>query len=205
MSYEPDPTLPARATTHSADMRPTASSPTDDRALAEALLLRGEERAFRELYRRHTPALYPVVLRMLGGHEADAQDVLQETWVRASLKLSSFRWESSLRTWLTGIALNRARELLRRRSRRPTSELDGVPEPAVPPSRDGDRIDLERAIATLPDGSRTVLVLHDIEGFTHEEIGRHLKISAGTSKSQLFAARRALRARLQRRQELPYA
>ncbi len=186
-------------------MRPTATLTADDRALAEALLSRGEERAFRELYRRHTPAMYQVVLRLLGGSEPDAQDVVQETWVRASLKLGDFRWESSLRTWLTGIAINRARELLRKRSRRPLVLLEEVPEPAVPPPPHLDRVDLERAIASLPDGSRMVLVLHDIEGFTHEEIGHRLGISPGTSKSQLFAARRALRARLTRRQESPHA
>ncbi|HUK63349.1 MAG TPA: sigma-70 family RNA polymerase sigma factor [Dongiaceae bacterium] len=182
-----------------------ATPPADDRALAEALLSRGEERAFRELYRRHTPVLYQVALRLLGGSEADAQDVVQESWVRASLKLGDFRWESSLRTWLTGIVINRARELLRRRSRRPMTALDDAPEPAVPPPPHLDRVDLERAIATLPDGSRMVLVLHDIEGYTHEEIGHQLGISPGTSKSQLFAARRALRTRLTRRQEQPHA
>jgi RNA polymerase sigma-70 factor (ECF subfamily) len=98
-----------------------------------------------------------------------------------------------------------SREVLRRRSRRRTSDLDSAPEPAAGPSPDGERVDLERAIATLPDGSRAVLVLHDVEGFTHEEIGRRLKIAVGTSKSQLFAARRALRARLDQRQELPHA
>lgn len=205
MIDEPEATLPAPDATKSVDMRPAATPTADDRALAEALLSRGEERAFRELYRRHTPALYQVTLRLLGGAEADAQDVVQETWVRASLKLGGFRWESSLRTWLTGIAINRARELLRRRSRRPMVELDEIPEPGVPPPPHLDRLDLERAIATLPPGSRMVLVLHDIEGFTHEEIGHQLGITAGTSKSQLFAARRAMRSRLTRKQEQPHA
>ena len=186
-------------------MRPTPIAPADDRMLAEAVLRDGEEPAFRELYRRHTPALYQLALRMLGGSEADAQDVIQETWVRATTRLGGFRWESSFRTWLIGIGLNRARELLRRRSRRPTVELDELTLPHAPASRDGDRVDLERAIAGLPDGSRAVLVLHDIEGFTHEEIGRQLGIATGTSKSQLFQARRALRARLGTGQETPHA
>jgi len=173
--------------------------------LAEAVLRRGEESSFRELYRRHTPALYQLALRMLGGSEADAQDVIQETWIRATTRLGGFRWESSFRTWLIGIGLNRARELLRRRGRRPMVELDEYNAPLAPPAADGDRVDLERAIALLPDGSRMVLVLHDIEGFTHEEIGRRLGIASGTSKSQLFQARRALRARLGPRQETPHA
>lgn len=186
-------------------MRPTPPSAAGDRDLAEALRVEGDERAFRELYRRHTPVLYQLALRMLGGEPADAEDVVQDTWIRATAKLDTFRWESSLRTWLVGICLNMSREVLRRRSRRPTGDLASVPEPAAAPVRDSERMDLERAIATLPDGCRAVLVLHDVEGFTHEEIGRRLKIAIGTSKSQLFAARRALRARLDRNQELPYA
>lgn len=186
-------------------MRPTATSPAEDRVLAEALLSRGDERAFRELYRRHTPALYQLALRVVGGNDADAQDVIQETWVRASAKLDGFRWESSLRTWLTGIALNLSREVLRRRARRPTTELTEFNEPVSRPLQLGDRMDLERAIAALPPGSRMVLVLHDIEGYTHEEIAQRLRISAGTSKSQLFAARRALRARLTKAEGMPHA
>ena len=177
-------------------MRPTPSSPADDRSLAEAIQLRGDERSFRELYRRHTPALYQVALRMLGYQEADAQDVVQDTWIRATSRLDGFRWESSFRTWLIGIGLNLSREVLRRRARRPVTELTEAVAPSIPPPRLGDRVDLERAIAELPDGSRTVLILHDIEGFTHEEIGAQLGIAAGTSKSQLFQARRALRSKL---------
>ena len=186
-------------------MRPMPDPSADDRDLATALMEGGDEAAFRILYRRHTPALYQIVLRMLGGSEADAEDAVQDTWIRATTRLTSFRWESSFRTWLVGIGLNRAREVLRRRGRRPTTELDEANGHHAPPVRDGDRLDLERAIACLPDGSRAVLVLHDIEGFTHEEIGRRLKIAAGTSKSQLFAARRALRARLHTGEELPHA
>lgn len=186
-------------------MRPTASTTADDRALADAVMLRGDERAFRELYRRHTPALYQLALRIVGGSEADAQDVIQEAWIRATTRFGQFRWESSLRTWLSGITINLSREVLRRRARRPTTALDDAPEPSVAPLRVGDRVDLERAIASLPPGSRMVLVLHDIEGYTHEEIARRLKVTAGTSKSQLFAARRALRARLNQRESVPNA
>jgi RNA polymerase sigma-70 factor (ECF subfamily) len=173
--------------------------------LADAVMLRGDERAFRELYRRHSAALYQLALRIVGGSEVDAQDVIQETWVRATTRLGQFRWESSLRTWLSGITINLSREVLRRRARRPTMSLDDAPEPSVAPLRVGDRVDLERAIAALPPGSRMVLILHDIEGYTHEEIARRLKVTAGTSKSQLFAARRALRVMLQHRESIPNA
>lgn len=164
-----------------------------DRALAEAIVLHRDETAFRELYRRHTPRLMQLVLRIVGGREADAEDVVQETWIRAVEKLDGFRWEAAFSTWLTGIGLNVARGLLRRQGRWELPLEPGGPEAWRPPAPDGERIDLERAIATLPAGYRTVLVLHDVEGYTHEEIGERLGVSAGTSKSQLSHARRALR------------
>jgi RNA polymerase sigma-70 factor (ECF subfamily) len=186
-------------------MRQTPHSSADDRSLADAVAGTGDERAFRELYRRHTPALYQLVLRMLGGVSADAEDVVQEAWIRAVRQLAKFRWESSLRTWLSAIGLNLAREVLRRRARARTEEYDERLELHAPPVRDGERIDLERAIARLPNGYRTVLVLHDVEGYTHEEISRQLQIAVGTSKSQLFDARRAVRSLLQSRSEASHA
>jgi len=183
--------------------RPSASP--DDRQLADAVVQGGDERAFRSLYRRYTPMLYPFVLRVLGGSVADAEDVVQETWVRAVKQLGKFRWESSLRTWLTAIALNLSREVLRKRGRDRTEEL--TPDHVLParPGRVHERLDLESAIARLPSGYRTVLVLHDIEGFTHEEISQQLGVAVGTSKSQLFDARRAMRALLQPAAETGHA
>ena len=173
--------------------RPSTSP--DDRALAE-LVASGDERAFRTLYRRHTPLIYPFALRVLGGSVADAEDVVQETWVRAVRQLGGFRWESSLRTWLTAIALNLSREVLRKRGRSRTEELQDGMAIEARPVRLNEKMDLERALARLPEGYRTVLVLHDIEGFTHEEISQQLSIAVGTSKSQLFDARRAMRSLL---------
>jgi RNA polymerase sigma-70 factor (ECF subfamily) len=164
-----------------------------DRDLAGLLLQDGDENAFRELYRRHTPRLYQFVVRMLGGAEAEAEDVVQETWIRAAERLDGFRWESQFATWLTGIGVNLCRDRLRRDARRQELQpLDGV-EPHTRASQHEERIDLERAIALLPAGYREVLILHDIEGFTHGEIGERLGIAEGTSKSQLFFARRAMR------------
>ena len=168
-----------------------APEPTD-RDLSDRIVREGDEAAFRVLYRRHTPALLPFVLRVLGGSEADAEDVVQDTWVRAVRALPRFRWESSLRTWLLGIGLNRAREILRRHARSPAPAPEHV-EPWVPPPPTGERLDLERAIACLPDGYRTVLLLHDVEGFSHPEISERLDIAIGTSRSQLHHARRTLR------------
>jgi RNA polymerase sigma-70 factor (ECF subfamily) len=177
-------------------MRRDRARAATDRQLAEALLLQGDERAFRELYRRHTPRLFQFVLRLLGGVENDAEDIVQETWIRATQKLEGFRWESNLSTWLGGIGLNLCRDLWRRRNGREL-EFELAAEPVQPGIAHAERIDLERAIARLPSGYRTVLILHDLEGCTHEEIGRRLGIAAGTSKSQLSSARRAVRTLLQ--------
>ena len=163
-----------------------------DRVLADRVLTTGDEAAFRELYRAHTPRLYSFVLRILGGDERDAEDAVQETWIRAVEGLGSFRWEARFGTWLVGIGLNVSRNHIRRRTRRREVGEDAAPAPARR-RPDDERIDLERALGLLPPGQREVVVLHDVEGWKHREIGDRLGISEGTSKSQLFAARRALR------------
>jgi RNA polymerase sigma-70 factor (ECF subfamily) len=165
-----------------------------DRELGDLVIQEGDEDAFRTLYRRHTPPVYQFVLRLVGGNVQEAEDVIQETWMRAARGLEGFRWKSALRSWLSGIALNRVRELARKR-KRSLVEVEGewereVPGPAPDP---GERMDLERALELLPPGFRTVLVLHDVEGFTHQEIGSQLGITDGTSKSQLHGARKAMR------------
>jgi RNA polymerase sigma-70 factor (ECF subfamily) len=165
-----------------------------DRTLAQRVLDVGDELAFRQLYRRHSPYLYQFVIRVLGGNETDAEDVIQETWIRAVDGLSGFRWDSELRTWLGGIALNLCRGIFRRRDRdwlrlEPCTESGAAT--TQPPA--DVRIDMERALARLPDGYRTVLVLHDVEGFRHDEIASALGTTTGTSKSQLHRARRAVR------------
>jgi RNA polymerase sigma-70 factor (ECF subfamily) len=177
-------------------MRRIGSGPATDRELADRLLDHGEESAFRELYRRHTPRLYQFVLRLLGGIETDAEDVVQETWIRAADRLRDFRWESAFSTWLIGIGVNRCRDRIRRRNRAAEVPADSAPPAVTPARRHEERVDLERAIALLPAGYREVLLLHDVEGFTHGEIGQRLGIAEGTSKSQLFFARRAMRSLL---------
>lgn len=169
-----------------------------DRWLADALLAEGNEQAFRELYRRHTPRLYQLVLRLLGGLDAEAEDVVQETWIRATEGLADFRWQSQFATWLTGIGLNLCRDRLRRAVRRAEVLDPQLPMPAVAPVRVEEKVDLERAITQLPTGYREVLILHDLEGFTHTEIGSRLGIAEGTSKSQLFFARKTMRRLLTR-------
>ncbi len=163
-----------------------------DRELAVQILT-GDEAAFRQMYRRHTPRLFALVLRFLGGHEADAEDVVQEAWLRATERLGQFRWEAAFGSWLAAIALNLAREHIRRLGRRREVDWPEEEPPAVEPLDRLDARDLERAIGALPQGYRAVLVLHDVEGYRHEEIADLMGVSVGTSKSQLFHARRAVR------------
>ncbi len=176
----------------------------EDRPLASAVAASGDEAAFRTLYRRHTPALYRLALRLGGGDEPWADELVQRTWIRAVEGLGGFGWRSALSTWLGGIAVNCARELWR--EGRLGADLDAVeaagglgalPGPRLVPPSHEDRIDLDRAIERLPAGYRHVFVLHDVEGYTHEEIARLLGIDAGTSRSQLSHARRRLRASLE--------
>jgi RNA polymerase sigma-70 factor, ECF subfamily len=161
----------------------------DDRHLVAEYLMRRDEDSFVQLYRAHTPALFRMAGRLGGWPPADGEDAVQETWLRAARSIGRFRFESTLRTWLTSVLINCVHES-RRRKKESTDEL---PDSPAPSRSIGLEIDLERAVASLPSGMREVLVLHDIEGFTHEEIAGLLGVHAGTSKSQLFMARRKLR------------
>ncbi len=149
-----------------------------------------DEASFRALYARHSPALYALALRLLADRTHDAEDVLQECWIRAVARLRDFAWQSQLRTWLTAILVNCCRELWR--SSR--EEIDVEETELSAPNEDvGTRIDVASALARLPTGYRAVLILHDMAGFTHEEIADQLQIEPGTSKSQLSRARQAMR------------
>jgi RNA polymerase sigma-70 factor (ECF subfamily) len=156
----------------------------------------GGEAAFRELFRRHTPHLLQFVSRVLGTSGADAEDVVQDTWLRAYPALVTFRNESAFSTWLCSVGLRAALDSMRRGKRRSAEFVfdDDDAPPELPHHE--DRMDLEMAIAALAPGYRTILILHDVEGFTHEEIASQLGIAPGTSKAQLFKARRVMRALL---------
>ena len=167
-----------------------------DRDLAEDVLARGDTAAFRELYRRHTPRLLGFVTRLLGRPTPESEDVVQECWIRACTSLERFRWDSTLGTWLLAIALNVVRDHLRRNARSHDVTVAEMPDRPGPIVALDDRIDLERAIAMVPDDFRLVLVLHDVEGMKHKEIAAQLDIAPGTSKSRLFSARRQVRAAL---------
>jgi RNA polymerase sigma-70 factor (ECF subfamily) len=168
----------------------------DDLSLAQRIVAGRDPVAFEQLYVRHTPMLYAVALRFTCNSH-DAEDAVHDTWVRSVSALSKFRGASTLRTWLTGVLLNRLREGSRARVHEP---LDEWTEPAgsapVRLPRDIDPIDLERAVQAMPLRYREVLLLHDVEGFTHDEIGGMLGIEPGTSKSQLARGRGWLRTHL---------
>jgi RNA polymerase sigma-70 factor (ECF subfamily) len=161
-----------------------------------AAVLGGDGRAERELYDRHVDRVYRLAFRM-AGDDTLARDFTQDTFVRAFDRLADFRGDSSLATWLhaiaTSVVLNGLKKVKRIRSREVSDE--GMPDVAVT-RREAEpdlKLRLARAIDALPNGYRMVFVMHDVEGFTHEEIGTALGIQAGTSKAQLFRARARLR------------
>ena len=173
-------------------MTPTDRSEADRPLVAEFLATRSEA-AFLHLYDRHADAVYRFAARLAGGPGAEAADIVQDAWVDAIEHLPSFAWRSALRTWLCGIVLNRWRQTRRRRERDRRGDLTLV-EPL--PAGMGDPLLHQRlagALGGLADGYREVLILHDVEGYTHEEIAASFGIAEGTSKSQLHRARRALR------------
>jgi RNA polymerase sigma-70 factor (ECF subfamily) len=160
----------------------------------------GDPAAMRLLYDRHASRVYAVTRRLIND-EALAEDCAQETWMRALRALDSFRGGSAFSTWLHRIAINTALAVRRTARRRDEREvpLDGTQPPPFQVGSPLLGIQLERAMRTLPDRMRQILVLHDIEGFTHQQIGELLGIESGTSKSQLFRARSKMRQQLQPR------
>jgi RNA polymerase sigma-70 factor (ECF subfamily) len=168
-----------------------------DMALAERCRV-GAPEAFDELYRAHAPRLFGLACRLVG--RPDAEDLLQEIFLAAHRKMEQYRGDSALGTWLFRLATNLCVDHLRSRGAKWARLTDAlIDDPvALAPTTGSvigavDRLDLERALTSLPDGCRTVFVLHDVEGFEHHEIGQLLGIAEGTSKSQLHKARLRLR------------
>jgi len=161
----------------------------------------GDQTAFRELYRQHAGRVYALCLRLTGDGR-DAEERTQDVFVRLWDKLRSFRGDSAFSSWLHRLAVNvvlNERRTTGRRERRVMLAED--PDTVVGAQHAAPlhlNIDLERAIAELPDGAREVFVLYDIEGYGHGEIAQLVGIAEGTSKAQLFRARRLLREKLER-------
>lgn len=153
----------------------------------------GDDGAAESLYRLHEAMVRRVVARIVPPDLID--DIAQETWLRVFRSLTGFRGDCAFSSWIYRIARNVALSAVRR-SAAALEQGDGTDVELGPPVPAADvplRIDLTRGLAELPDGMRTVLWLHDVEGWTHAEIGDRLGIAAGTSKSQLFKARAKLR------------
>lgn len=162
----------------------------------------GDRAAFEQLYRRHRDRVYGLVWRLAGGDAALAEDLLQEAFVRAWRKLDSFRGDSRFGTWLHRLAVNVAlsdRRIRIRQARRETA-LEGAVERTVygdPDVRAPWQMDLERAIGKLPERARTVLVLYDVEGYSHAEIADMTGMAVGSSKAQLHRARKLVQKELE--------
>lgn len=171
----------------------------DEARLIERVLA-GDRIAGRTLHDTHAPRLFRVSYR-LTGDETLAQECTQEAFIRAFQRLDRFRGDSALATWLTRIAITVTLNALRRRTRNHAREveLDEL-APGHGEGMDAEAMELRervaRAVSALPDMYRAVVVLHDIEGYTHAEIGSLLGVPEGTCKTRLFVARRKLRTAL---------
>src|SRR3981189_2260811 len=155
----------------------------------------GDERAMQRLWSQHSPHIDAVVRRLCDDAEL-AADISQEVWMQIFRALPSFRGDAQFGTWAHRIAVNRTLNALRRTRRTAALEVDVDDESAsVEPEAERALLaaSIEEAAAKLSPGARTVFLLHDVEGYTHEEIATQLGITAGGSKSQLFKARAKLR------------
>lgn len=161
---------------------------------------KGDMAAFEEIYQRHNRRVYSLCLRMLQNtHEAE--DLTQEVFIQLFRKIGSFRGDSAFTTWLHRMTVNQVLMHFRKRSvkNEKTTEEGETPVQVVPGTGNPgkmpvvDKIALDRAIAQLPNGYRSVFILHDVEGHEHEQVARILGCSVGTSKSQLHKARMKLR------------
>lgn len=197
-SLESLPVTPSPAPTTVA-----VAAEADDLRLARAAAA-GDTRAFEQLYRRHVGRIHGLCWRLVNGDERRADQATQDAFVRAWEKLGSFRGDSAFSTWLHRLTVNLVLgeyRLLRRwvsleDIAGAVGDEDAVDAEAAgehPQQRLGERLDLERALARLPPGARSVLLLHDVEGYQHEEIAQLTGIAVGTSKAQLHRARKLMK------------
>ncbi len=173
---------------------------SDPRADERALVTRAQEgdmAAFETLYRANARRVFGLCLRMAGDAHL-AEELAQDVFVRAWQRLGTFRGESAFSSWLHPMTVNIALSERRSRRRR-TARVIATDDPTVferPPEKKGEpvsRMDIDKALATLPKGARQVFVLHDVEGYKHDEIASLTGVATGTSKAQLHRARKLLR------------
>ena len=180
------------------------STSAEDKAAALERIRRaqtGDIDAFELLYREYSPRIYALCLRLKAGDKSDATELLQDVFIKAWRRLDTFRGDSAFVSWLHRLAVNMMLENARSDQRRTarvlpmedTSRLAG----AARSSGIESRMDMESAIASLPKGARIAFVLHDVEGYQHQEIAEQLSVTVGTVKAQLHRARRLLRERLE--------
>jgi RNA polymerase sigma-70 factor (ECF subfamily) len=189
-----------------ADVEPlTDASGSSDLILAQSAA-KGDMKAFEEIYNRHHRRVYSLCLRMLQ-NTAEAEDLTQEVFIQLYRKIGSFRGDSAFTTWLHRLTVNQVLMHFRKRTVKfeKTTEEGETPVQIVPGTENSgkmpivDKIALENAIAQLPTGYKNVFVLHDVEGYEHEEVAKILGCSVGTSKSQLHKARLKMRKLLQKK------
>jgi RNA polymerase sigma-70 factor (ECF subfamily) len=170
---------------------PTGANDSDDVHAAAA----GDRHAFQRLYQLHVGRVHGAVYRLAGYDHARAEDLTQDAFIRAWQKLPGFRHESAFGTWLYRLAVNVALMDIRARGADPVHMVDDehLPDTGQTPFCAAEREELEQAVGKLPPRARAVLVLHDIEGWKHEEIAAELDMAVGTSKAQLHRARGLLR------------
>ena len=176
---------------------PVQSGPAAEPLSDVARAAQGDVRAFEDVYRTHLPRVHSLVRRMTGGRDAD--ELTQDVFVRIWQKLGTFRGDSSFTTWMHRLAVNvvierfRTEQVRRARMHDGDAIFDMLPGRAETPDLG---MDFEAALEKLPDGARQIFVLHDVEGYKHNEIAALLEISPGTSKAQLHRARMILRKHL---------
>ncbi|HEX8737849.1 MAG TPA: RNA polymerase sigma factor [Pyrinomonadaceae bacterium] len=181
------------------------ASGSSDLILAQSAA-KGDMKAFEEIYNRHHRRVYSLCLRMLQ-NTAEAEDLTQEVFIQLYRKIGSFRGDSAFTTWLHRLTVNQVLMHFRKRTVKfeKTTEEGETPVQIVPGTENSgkmpivDKIALENAIAQLPTGYKNVFVLHDVEGYEHEEVAKILGCSVGTSKSQLHKARLKMRKLLQKK------
>lgn len=180
------------------DGDPHASSPVGERELIQRVRA-GDPEAERALYDAHVDRVYRLAYRLTGDDDL-ARDYTQETFIRAFDRLDTFRGESALSTWLhaiaTSVVFNGLRKVKRLRVRETDIDEAGAIGSVTREAEPDLKSRLKQAIDGLPQKYRMVFVMHDVEGYTHEEIGAALGVETGTSKAQLFRARAKLRVAL---------